>query len=75
MFDLISPLDIINQAHHSFGFINKWAQVTVATCGVAETVSHFVLDCKGSSEAVASLHKDSEKIKSFSNTFCGKDRW
>ena len=32
---------------------------TCQYCGVAETVSHFLLDCKGSSEAVASLHKDS----------------
>ena len=30
-----------------------------SNCGVAETVSHFLLDCPGSSEAVASLHKDS----------------
>ena len=32
-------------------------------CGVAETVSHFLVDCNGSSEAVASSHKDNINYK------------
>ena len=45
--------------NHYLHHVNYHVDGKCKNCGVAETVSHFLIDCKGSSEAVASLHKDS----------------
>ena len=49
--------------NHYLHHVNYHTDGKCQHCGVAETVSHFLIDCKGSSEAIASLHKDNINYK------------